>query len=446
MKTRIFLCLCLTLALKPLFAQQQPLPRGVQIHARDWTQKLLQVLHHAGNPAGAPGQAVANRGVLQLDSTKVFNGYFPGPDSTPVSRTVYQYPQAQVRLEIVDTYESGAWVPESRNTLTSDSQDRLVEILAEAWDPESQEFVPDSRVEVFPHGDDPNQVDSLVTSLWDADNQSWSRIFAIWNTFDDQDRLLESKSLFDYFGTTLLQQDLYSYDPNGDNYLIENYQVINGVYYPSGMTTLVYQNHQPKEVTTFLFDGQTYLPQNRDTYAYYPSGAVLEHYSLVYDEVEADWTLAQALQYEYDNADRLTVLKSLTVNFDESIIQQKQAYAYVDGENLALVTVQYWDDNETAWILDNKEYYYYNSLAPVFQVPLAAGRLTVFPNPAIDQIQLEVEKQAAIRLFDAQGRQIRAVRVEPGLQTLDLDTLPSGHYTVTAQEADRIWVAKIVKQ
>lgn len=212
---------------------------------------------------------------MQLDSTKTFFSYNPtgSLDSLPLLRTVYQYPQTDTRVEIVDQYADGTWMPLSRTLYGSDNPGRLVDVIAQYYDAETGSYVPDSRLRVFPHGASPELIDSFFIYGWNPDVSDFEPVVSNINVFDENDRLAEMYSTFDLFGEPIVFRDVLHYDAAGDNVLTESFAVFEGAEILMRITEMEYLNHLPIETIESAFAGVGFEPVSRITYAYTNSGA-----------------------------------------------------------------------------------------------------------------------------------------------------------------------------
>lgn len=449
----LFIALFSTLFIQTAFAQRT-LPPSLRSYSENWTYTLVKSLHRAGYDMPAmpatPGfdKGVSPRNTLQLDSTKTFYGYdlnFPG-DSSPLFRTVYKYPFTDMKIEVNYQYVNNGWLALNRSTLISDGQERLVEVIAEAFDPAGQSFKPDSRLEIFPHGDSPELVDSVVTYGWDTTIQDWTRIFAIKNVFDDQDRLLENISQVDYLGTPVIFRDVYYYDDNGDNHLIENYAISDGLEFHGGRTNIAYVDHRPIEVEVLVSDdGVSFVPDSRTNYSYTLFGALRKQMNFEWDAEKGNYRLYQTIEYYYDFAQRLSAKETAFMPLNAWEERERVSYSYIDDENLYLEWVHLWDHDLFDWVLDSKKYYYYNGLVSVDPTPGTALALQVSPNPTTGVVQFTFDNEANVRVFDLSGQLVQSRLLQPG-QQLDMSALPAGIYAVLAQQGRDYYSGKIVKQ
>lgn len=451
----LLFALFLTLTAHTAFAQKK-LASGIRPYAENWTYSLVKSMHRAGfdmptmaaAPTIAPG--VSPRSELQLDSTKTFYAFnlnAPG-DSTPLSRTIYKYPFPDTKIEVNYQYENGEWLQLSRETIVSDEQGRLTEVIAEVFDPATQAFRLDSDLRIFPHGDSPELIDSFFTFLWDTTILDWHIILSQRNTFDTQDRLLETLTSFDYFGDPLIFKEVYDYDDNGDNYLIEEFAILGNDIFPSSRTDLKYVDHRPIEVMFSTIDSLGFAPQSRTNYAYTLFGAVRKQMDFEWDAELENFRLVKTIEYFYDFAQRLAGKETIFIPQNAWDERERVSYAYVDDvddKNLYIEWVHLWDHDLFDWILDSKKYFYYNGLVSAPSKPEPAKALLASPNPTTGLVQFSFDDEATVQVFDLAGQLVHSRLMQPG-QALDLTALPAGVYAVTALEGRDFYSGRVVKQ
>ncbi|MCC6280217.1 MAG: T9SS type A sorting domain-containing protein [Saprospiraceae bacterium] len=447
-KTILF-ALFLMLGSASAFAQKTLSP-SVQSYTVNWPYTLVKAMHRAGfdmptMPAPVQHSGIQQRSALQLDSTKTFFGYDGAGDSTPVFRTDYKYPFADTKIEINYQFNNGVWEKLNRSTVISDDQQRLTEVLAEVFDPETQSYMPDSRLEIFPHGDSPELIDSFITHLWDSTVMDWHIIMASRNSFDAQDRLLENTTSIDYFGDPVIFRELYSYDANGDNHLIEEFGILGEEEFPTGRTELSYYDHMPIEVTVSVSDGVNFYPQTRSNYAYTLFGAIRKQMYFDWNVATEFFKLNKTVDYFYDNQQRLAGKETTVINQNAYDEKEYIVYAYVDDENLHLEWTLIWNDDLFDWVLDSKKFYYYSGSTSVDPDPVFAQSVQVWPNPFTGTVQLNLNAVADVKVFDAGGKLLQSQLLQPG-QFLNLSALPAGVYTLAAQQGADVCHKKIVKQ
>ena len=75
-------------------------------------------------------------------------------------------------------------------------------------------------------------------------------------------------------------------------------------------------------------------------------------------------------------------------------------------------------------------------------------RATVFPNPSIDQLNIEAYdfQDVSYTLFDANGKLLRQGQLQSQLTELDVRSLTSGHYSlILSSDVERLKTFKLVK-
>lgn len=447
MKNYFFLPVLFLLAVSQSFAQKTLAP-SLKPYADNWSHNVKRMLNHAGfDLQAAAVNKISSRGDLQLDSTKTFYAYnLPAPgDSTPLFRTIYQYPTAIEAIETNYQFEGNVWQPINRTTITRDAQQRIVLVTGEGYDWDSQSFVPDSRLESYPHGNSQDLLDSFFVYAWNTDLEDWELLLSTQNVFDDNDRLMEQYSIFDLSGTVLEFKDVYLYNDNGDNHIIETYALFDGFEFNTGRTEIQYFDHQPIEVTVFVTDGLEFFPQSRRNYAYTLFGAVRLELGFEWNVEKEDWRMIERTEYGYDNQQRVASKETTFINQDAPNERELQTFGYVQDDYLLVEYLLFWDDNLFDWMLDSKKFYYYAGLVSVRPTPRPALALQIAPNPTTDAVRLNLQEETTVQVFNTAGNLVQSRLIQPG-QSLNLVELPAGIYQVTAQQGADFYSGKIVKQ
>jgi hypothetical protein len=395
--------------------------------------------------AAKPPMTIENN-LLQLDSTKTFYAYDPTGtlDSFPLYRTSYDYLTPNVRHELEDWHDGLEWNHLNRTAYRYDDLGRLVEVVAEAFDPEANSFQPDSRLRVFPRGNSMELVDSFSVYGWAPELNDWHPFVINFNIFEPGDRLVESITIFDLFGLPVLFKDVLYYDTNGDNHYTETLIVEEGEEFLIGATETEYLNHRPIQIVEYSYTGFEFEPIGRQDIGYTSFGALEQQRNYAWDMEAEAWLLTDRTLYEYDEQERLSAMTDGT--YDEAgLFFERTEYEYLTEENLALETTLSRFQDQEEWLLDTRKYYYYNNLTATPQVPVSPQQLRLAPNPTAEWAQLLLADEAQVQVFDATGQLKRQVRVRPG-QALDLSGLPAGMYFIAAQSASALYNGKIVKQ
>lgn len=434
----------------PVFAQKT-LPVSLQAQMTNCDIAATAMLERAGFeltacPAGTSISVRQRSNTLQLDSTKTFHAYgLNAPsDSTPLFRTIYQYPQPNVKIESEAQYENDTWLTLNRLTTRSDAQGRVLEVFGEAFEPADEAFVPDSRLEAFPHGNSPTLLDSFFVYQWDLSVSEWRLLMFSKNVFDDQDRLVESISSFDYFGTALIFKDRHTYDANGDNTLIESVALIDGAEFPAGRRELSYKNSRLTQVIAYIPDetGQD-LPQDKTTYTYTSFGKERQVNKYTWSLDANDWVHIQVNTYAYDGMQRLIAQESILYNEDSSEERELINFTYLEDDNLNFEERFFWDGTDYQ-LIDRKFYYYGNGTLGTEKPAQGALPLVISPNPTVGEVRLNLDAAIWVRVYDTSGQLVNSE--QPTGNTLDLAALPSGLYFVTALTADALYSGRLVKE
>ncbi len=264
--------------------------------------------------------------------------------------------------------------------------------------------------------------------------------------FEDEDRQLESLTSVDAFGEPYLFKDVYTYDANGDNDLIETFLVDGGQELPSSRLEMEFENHLLTLETAFEFDGAGFLPQIKVAYEHtsFEKEETVERYE--WDASTGDWFNTQTDTFEYDGLQRLGA-KETTFHYQGEIERYRFTYAYIEDENLALETSYFFDFNQNEFLVGDRKYYYYGSgvsAAPYIPQPVYA--LNMSPNPTTRFAQIQLEGEVSVQVFDGMGRLVQWQNDESGQVNLDLYELPAGIYTIRALDSSKYYVGRLVKQ
>lgn len=457
MKNLVLPVLLWALATSHSFAQKA-LPPSVAKQSVNWTYTLKKMLNAAGYELpSAEVESDVKREVddrsseLQLDSTVTFYGYDANPpsDSTLLFRTTYTYPAAGVQVLTESIFENADWTPLNRTTLVFDPLERLVDAFSELYDPASQTWALDSRIEAFPRGDSSVEVDSLFTYAWSIDMNDWVRILSVLNTFDNENRLVESWSIIAIFSQALVFRDAYTYDDNGDNTLIESFFVEGATEYPANQQAFTYQNHLVTERIFYADDGLgNLLPQDRVTFDYTSFWKEMTITTNAWDASANDWIQTQTEEYDYDPEQRVSA-RLITRNIPDGTMEiDRIGYAYTEGEYVAVETSEIYSFDTEEYLLTDRKYYYYSGgVSAVPFEPLVVNALVVSPNPTTGLAQINnVADAHSVQVFDQWGKLVWSNWHSDGLQTLDLRDLPAGIYSVRVLTDEKYYAGRLVKQ
>ncbi len=429
----------------PVYAQ---LPQSAQPFAIHWPKSIIQNLQKIGADVQSQSLVVgARENVLQLDSTKTFYGYgLPTPtDSTPLFRSIYAYPQPNVLIETNDQFEN-SWITLNRNTTFFDNLGRTVEVLSEVKNENGSGYRPDSRIESFPHDNSPELLDSVFLYQWDSLASDWLRLLASYNVYDANDVLLENISTFDFFGQPILLKDVYTYDANGLNTLVETFGVNGSFEIQTAKRELTYVDGRLSSVLYYIIDDNgIFIPQSRNMYWFNNEGFKTVEVNFEWDFNTNDWLLRQQSTFDYDQEQRLTVSESNLFNQDGTVEGEKKTYTYAQGDQQAVETIYLKDPVDGAFLLDTRKFFYYNGISsirgPQFQNKLS---LNVIPNPTTDFIYLDLATPAVVQIYSTQGTMAHRIEYQPG-KPINLSEIPAGIYLIVAQSEQGVFSGRILK-
>lgn len=442
--------LALMAVILPGFAGAQPLiAPSIKQQWKAFPQKVEYLLNKAGfDPQSHGGnQSPKPRlGALQLDSTITFYGFAESnlADSMALFRTVYTYPETNIKIEINSERNLDEWTNISHITSIYDEQDRLVEVFAQTYDSLTGALVPDSKLETFYHGNSSTLIDSFAVLQWSPDSMDWVVQLTSWNVYDNQNKILESYSSIGFLGEPILFRDAYYYDDKGDNHIIESFAIFEGEEIPSGLTENTFMNHLLTAAVVYALEGDNFIPESRETFLYAPFGILSRHSIMAWNLEIENWQLSITIDHEYDEEQRLS--SKFITYYSEGVPAdaERPTYLYIEGQNLAVEVNFLFNEATETWSLDSKKYYYYNGLTSVPNEPTPVIALSLSPNPTNGIVKFGMEETLTVHLFDTTGRMIGSHLLEPG-QNLDLSPLPSGIYQILAQSDKNIYSGRIVK-
>lgn len=421
---------------------QSSLPRTIQEHLNKTAPELLLRLNKIFQTHEARGGVEDRGGPFRLDSTILYTNYTP-TDSFPMAKVVYTYPSDILNVQ-TEYINDGGWQLNSRTALTNDALGRVTFAIAEVF--ENGVWVPDSKIEAFPHGNSLTLTDSFAVSTWNPDQQKWELAVANATSYDDQDRPVAVFTHFqDFLGVPISILDELSYDDNGDNFLTIQSLFDQGVWTPFTRIETGFENHRPVLSTSYvIIDSVTTLPQSKTETEYTPEGqtGLIRNYTWSFDTF--DWELEQTTGYLYDNEGRVWSEVIDKPGGDTPTRSWKQS-AYFDGNDLLFEANYDWDFAGQGWVLLDKTFYYYSNTTSNDDV-VNAGPLPLSPNPTTGLVRLPASTDARIMVLSAQGTAVQPANVSLSNGQLDLSNLPGGVYYISVQEGKRRQTGAVVKQ
>ena len=455
MKSILLLMMMLAAAVSPVFGQKQ-LPASIQPYAVNWGYSVKQMFQAAGYEVPGPKASFEFLPMVQtrseqpqLDSTVTYHGYdLTGQDSMPLFRNVYTYPQEDMQVITEYYYDLDHWVPMSRTALISDELGRLVDAFSQIYDDATGTFVPDSRIEMYPHENDLELIDSFFVFGWAPEIKDWYRLLAVWNTIDGEGRITESLSSTEIFEFPIVFLDRYSYNDEGDLYSIESFNIDNGEEYPASREIFWYDDHLVQSSIVEVSDGfNGFVAESKMEYTYTPFRKEELVKSFILNLEINDWQLNHITGYVYDDQQRVSQKEEIAAIETGGWDRQLKMYAYLEKEFLSSESSLTYDSQTDEWVLQDKTYYYYNGTTAYEPVdPVTIGALTMWPNPASGNVQFGLEGSVSLQIFGPAGQLVRQHELNSGEKTLDISALPSGAYYVKAKSEDGHYAGTLIIQ
>ena len=390
---------------------------------------------------------------LKLDSTRNFTGYdLPVKDSVPTVRSRFQYPKPNVQVEINAIYQQGNWLTTGRFTETRDQLGRVIELAGDSYLPDEKKYQPESKLLLYPRGNFSTLIDSVAIYIWNEDSNNWEKTLLQTNSYNAQNRLSRELSEITVEGLKYQSMVTYTYNEAGKNTLIEEVNLFFGIVAPVSRTAMTYHaDGKMKEVLVSLYLKGEFVLSEREVFAYKPDAYKQDTY--LRDETTGFWNKTQSLLYNLDVWNRTSSLEKTIMGFDGSPeARELTVYGYVvngdqpNYQHLSMEQIYQWDKATGAYNLSDRKFYHYRGISTDLpDLEVKAKSLLIFPNPAQDKIQLSLEEDAQVWVYNALGQQLLSRRLTAG-QSLDVMQLSRGLYYVVAQHERILYTGKLIKQ
>lgn len=446
MKLFLLPVLCWTLATSLTFAQKQ-LPASMKPYMVHQEGKIQRILDLAGFEQPQTMEAAINPRSFDpvLDSTTTYTNYSLF-DSIPFVHSRYSYPQENVEVIIDFTHDVDHWALLGRTTLISNEFGVQTDIIAELYDESIQNYVPESRLQVFPHGESADLVDSFFVSVWSVEDNAWKRQLANFNTYDEEDRLTESLSSIEFFEIPILFLDRYRYNSEGHLVQIDSYSIDSGEEFIAGRQEMTYQDGLLATATTLISDGANgFIPETKIEYRYTPNGQEELVNTYQFDFDKNDWKLQLVQGYVYDDQQRVT---SIEVVKDEEGVwtRSKTDFEYKEAEFVSVESTYLYDNNAEEWVINERKFYYYQGETTGTDDPIIADAAFLYPNPTPGVVQLKLTGKISVHVYTLEGKLVKNFYLPPGEKTVDMSAFPAGAYHVMAKSDEDYYSGKLIIQ
>lgn len=390
---------------------------------------------------------------LRLDSTRSFFGYaLSAKDSVPNVRSRFQYPKSNVTVEINALFQQGTWINTGRFTETRDQLGRVVELAGESYLEEEKKYQPESKLLIYPRGNFSTLIDSVAIYIWNEDSNKWEKTLLQTNSYNAQNRLAREFAEITVDGLKYQSIATYTYNAAGKNDTIKAINIFYGIISPVSNTAMTYTTDgKLKEVWVSKYQKGEFVLSERETYAYAPDA--YRHDLFERDETYGVWHKTQSLLYKLDQWNRIASLEKSFLGFDEDPdTRELVLYTYAvagdqpNYQHLALEQTLQWDNAAGKFNLSDRKFYHYRGIStdlPDLEVKVKS--LLIYPNPTQEKVQLSLEDDAQVWVFNALGQQLLSKRLVAG-QSLDVMNLSRGIYYIVAQQEQILYTGKLIKQ
>ncbi len=390
---------------------------------------------------------------LKLDSTRSFFGYnLPAKDSFPNVRSRFQYHKPNVLVETSAIFQQGNWVITGRFTETRDQLGRVVELAGESYLQDEKKYQPESKLLLYPRGNFSTLIDSVAIYIWNEDANNWEKTLLQTNSYNAQNRLAREFAEITVDGLKYQSMVTYTYNEAGKNTLIEEVKLFYGIVSPVSRTTMAYNGDGKlsESIVSVYWQGK-YVPSDREVFLYARDAHRIDTYLWV--ETNGYWDKTQSHLYKFDAWGRNASLEKTFKGFDGNPdTRELVLYNYAvagdqpNYQHLALEQTLQWDHATGKFNLSNRKFYHYRGIStdlPDLEVKVKS--LLIYPNPSRENVQLSLEEDAQVWVYNALGQQMLSRRLAAG-QSLDVVNLSRGVYYVVAQQEQILYTGKLIKQ
>lgn len=191
---------------------------------------------------------------------------------------------------------------------------------------------------------------------------------------------------------------------------------------------LSFEYHPELHIQTLMLE-EIYSDWDEDWMPIYRERTTFNEFNfktgLFYEYMEDDWVMSDALVMDGAFSD--------------------------DGKPLDIQIRMFDEWNDKNWVPVSRKIFEYDTNTSVPQIPQINLMARLFPNPASQQITLEIpnlERAAEIRIFNLSGQMIQYARMEAFVNqhTLNIENLPQGMYMINIQSGNEQQNIKLIRK
>lgn len=280
-------------------------------------------------------------------------------------------------------------------------------------------------------------------SYWDDVNNVWDKVYTYTYTYNTQNKMIADSSYDHDFGTPD-SKIVYTYDGNGNEISSISYNW-NGIGWDTAYKYdyTYYTNNKLKTSTFKLYNSGVWENSYMDSSGYSNTDFYTYYRTSTWDDANSKW-IHQYRETRTLGSNNLpdmqqmstydTSTKSWSVDADVEWSYNSnndpvyiEAYAYIMGVRFP-----------SPIVVANLYYESYFNVG--VEQPLAAEKVSVYPNPATDVVNIDLNgKQAKeVSIYSTIGRKMyqSAVNNQNSRTTVPVSHLPNGNYIINVTDAD----------
>jgi hypothetical protein len=195
-------------------------------------------------------------------------------------------------------------------------------------------------------------------------------------------------------------------------------------------------------IIKFTFDSSNHYSYNSSFAGYAGSGLQVDNITrpnYAYETLEA-YNMTQCTDYPADTAVRLTGINIKTDSIYPTLTWTVKDTIFEYAQHTAIVS----NSSDTGEV----DIYFHTpcTSAGIAGSPGTSDEISLYPNPATNNISIESPLQAIIEIINIQGQLLKTLTVVGQKTTVDVSPFPSGVYIVEVRTDKGIEVKKFVKE
>lgn len=265
---------------------------------------------------------------------------------------------------------------------------------------------------------------SFTHNIYDSIGQYWG----IWEEFQnyyDAAGIRISKVSASHYEHG--RKEVYSYDLHMNVTTITQYhKASDHSWFYSGKTIYDYTYDSDFRVTSLLsfywsFKAGQWKTVSKVEYSYHANGSLKSRIYFIIDTLRNEMVPANRTEYKYNKIDKINL---------------REDYA--------------WNKTTSQWEMRKRQYYYYNysgTTTNLIEISLSnVMPFSIYPNPANEILFIESSDDfnMPLQIYNSQGQCVKTVRIEKGLNTIDLLSLPKGIYIIRTALKNEMKVSKFI--